>query len=324
MIYCTLYIFRLLIISQLKPSPTLWLYTNVLFLCVCRTVSLHFTSPARRTESKWWNCYLNTEPLSRPSRRYCTTLTLIHSASPPPQDTRTGFLSMSEFTAFLLLFNIHSSFMWITSVFLIVWPDPHPRGSLYGSREHCPFTDASRSITQHHQRSEWIIIQSFLHLKYFLSTCIAAHKKLPLTSSHCVFLQRGETALHMAARAGQADVVQYLLKNGAKVETKSKVRALSPIINHCVRWRKDSNKRGSHTGVKLNFFLLCRTTRQRCTSPVDWGKSTSCNSCCSAAPLPTPPPPQATPPFTWLPVKDTKTLLPCCWIMEPHSPQQLR
>lgn len=36
-------------------------------------------------------------------------------------------------------------------------------------------------------------------------------------------LQRGETALHMAARAGQADVVRYLLKTGAKVETKSKV-----------------------------------------------------------------------------------------------------
>ncbi|MEQ2217031.1 hypothetical protein XENOCAPTIV_030847, partial [Xenoophorus captivus] len=34
---------------------------------------------------------------------------------------------------------------------------------------------------------------------------------------------RGETALHMAARAGQADVVRYLLKNGAKVDTKSKV-----------------------------------------------------------------------------------------------------
>lgn len=29
----------------------------------------------------------------------------------------------------------------------------------------------------------------------------------------------------MAARAGQADVVRYLLKNGAKVETKSKVGA---------------------------------------------------------------------------------------------------
>lgn len=46
--------------------------------------------------------------------------------------------------------------------------------------------------------------------------------------------QRGETALHMAARAGQADVVRYLLKNGAKVETKSKVRTMSRIISHCV------------------------------------------------------------------------------------------
>lgn len=46
-----------------------------------------------------------------------------------------------------------------------------------------------------------------------------------LKESCSVYIQRGETALHMAARAGQADVVQYLLKNGAKVETKSKVGA---------------------------------------------------------------------------------------------------
>lgn len=45
---------------------------------------------------------------------------------------------------------------------------------------------------------------------------------VPLSDAS-VSLQRGETALHMAARAGQADVVRYLLKNGAKVETKSKV-----------------------------------------------------------------------------------------------------
>lgn len=58
-----------------------------------------------------------------------------------------------------------------------------------------------------------------------------AHAKISLLL--CV-LQRGETALHMAARAGQADVVRYLLKNGAKVETKSKVKELSFIINRCV------------------------------------------------------------------------------------------
>lgn len=45
----------------------------------------------------------------------------------------------------------------------------------------------------------------------------------------------------MAARAGQADVVRYLLKNGAKVETKSKVRTPSLIINHCVGKKKSNN-----------------------------------------------------------------------------------
>uniref|UniRef100_A0A667ZAF4 Uncharacterized protein n=1 Tax=Myripristis murdjan TaxID=586833 RepID=A0A667ZAF4_9TELE len=32
--------------------------------------------------------------------------------------------------------------------------------------------------------------------------------------------QRGETALHMAARAGQSNVVRYLVQNGARVEAK--------------------------------------------------------------------------------------------------------
>jgi len=44
----------------------------------------------------------------------------------------------------------------------------------------------------------------------------------------CVFvyvcvLQRGETALHMAARAGQSNVVRYLIQNGARVDAKAKV-----------------------------------------------------------------------------------------------------
>lgn len=39
----------------------------------------------------------------------------------------------------------------------------------------------------------------------------------------------------MAARAGQADVVRYLLKNGANVDTKSKVSAPSLDIAHCQR-----------------------------------------------------------------------------------------
>ena len=38
----------------------------------------------------------------------------------------------------------------------------------------------------------------------------------------CVF-QRGETALHMAARAGQSNVVRYLIQNGARVDARAKV-----------------------------------------------------------------------------------------------------
>lgn len=37
-------------------------------------------------------------------------------------------------------------------------------------------------------------------------------------------LQRGETALHMASRAGQTEVVRHLVQNGAQVEAKAKVR----------------------------------------------------------------------------------------------------
>lgn len=40
----------------------------------------------------------------------------------------------------------------------------------------------------------------------------------------CCCVQRGETALHMAARAGQTEVVRYLVQNGAQVEAKAKVR----------------------------------------------------------------------------------------------------
>lgn len=57
----------------------------------------------------------------------------------------------------------------------------------------------------------------------------------------CVF-QRGETALHMAARAGQSNVVRYLVQNGARVDAKAKVMCAracasslynaSPILHH--------------------------------------------------------------------------------------------
>ena len=40
--------------------------------------------------------------------------------------------------------------------------------------------------------------------------------------------QRGETALHMAARAGQMEVVRCLLRNGALVDAMARVSQLSP------------------------------------------------------------------------------------------------
>lgn len=44
-------------------------------------------------------------------------------------------------------------------------------------------------------------------------------------------LQRGETALHMAARAGQSNVVRYLVQNGARVDAKAKVNDGTTVLN---------------------------------------------------------------------------------------------
>ena len=37
---------------------------------------------------------------------------------------------------------------------------------------------------------------------------------------------RGETPLHLAARAKQADIIRILLRNGAQVDAKARVRAV--------------------------------------------------------------------------------------------------
>lgn len=120
----------------------------------------------------------------------------------------------------------------------------------------------------------------------------------------------------MAARAGQADVVRYLLKNGAKVETKSKVRSSLQSLY--------LEGGGMLNIVQPKNHLFCRMTRQRCIYPVAWGKLTLSSSSCGVAPLPMLPPPQATPLFIWLRVKDTKMLLSCCWRTEPPFPLQRR
>lgn len=124
--------------------------------------------------------------------------------------------------------------------FIAVWSDAHPRGSLYGAWKHCPCADTTRSVTQHHQRCEFDALLCVIIL-FFLGVCFCSGLMFL-----CV-LQRGETALHMAARAGQADVVRYLLKNGAKVDTKSKVRAVTGSR------RKETW--GQYTSLKSPFFL---------------------------------------------------------------------
>jgi ankyrin repeat protein len=44
--------------------------------------------------------------------------------------------------------------------------------------------------------------------------------------------QRGETALHMAARAGQVEVVRCLLRNGALVDARARVGAGAPRFSY--------------------------------------------------------------------------------------------
>lgn len=46
--------------------------------------------------------------------------------------------------------------------------------------------------------------------------------------------QRGETALHMAARAGQMEVVRCLLRNGALVDAMARVSSLILSINRLI------------------------------------------------------------------------------------------
>lgn len=56
--------------------------------------------------------------------------------------------------------------------------------------------------------------------------------RLHLTRCVTCCTQRGETALHMAARAGQVEVVRCLLRNGAMVDAQARVRLISSHVLH--------------------------------------------------------------------------------------------
>lgn len=61
-----------------------------------------------------------------------------------------------------------------------------------------------------------------------LSTVSLARLSAFLLTRTCVCcVQRGETALHMAARAGQVEVVRCLLRNGALVDARARVTHLT-------------------------------------------------------------------------------------------------
>lgn len=66
-----------------------------------------------------------------------------------------------------------------------------------------------------------------MNLKKTLNACVDSAE--PHVAVCCV-LQRGETALHMAARAGQVEVVRCLLRNGAIVDARARVRLLLSMV----------------------------------------------------------------------------------------------
>lgn len=45
---------------------------------------------------------------------------------------------------------------------------------------------------------------------------------------------RGETPLHLAARANQTDIIRILLRNGAQVDAKARVSSILNIFPHSV------------------------------------------------------------------------------------------
>jgi ankyrin repeat protein len=45
---------------------------------------------------------------------------------------------------------------------------------------------------------------------------------------------RGETPLHLAARANQTDIIRILLRNGAQVDAKARVSSILSFLPHSV------------------------------------------------------------------------------------------
>lgn len=160
-------------------------------------------------------------------------------------------------------------------------------------------------------------------------------------------VQKVETPLHMAARAGHTDVAKYLLQNKAKANAKAKVgtenlcgnqlweqlvlvSSLSHAQSAAYKGLCNSGSRAGTplawqegTGPGLPKQLLChshRMTRLLCTVlhasvTLAWS-----NSFWRTTPTPTWPPQQGTRPCTSLPERGTWTQPWPCWRREPHRP----
>lgn len=119
-----------------------------------------------------------------------------------------------------------------------VGSDAHPRSSLHGSPEHRPAPVAERGLGWRQQYCEWCSRSdtNCSHLLSQHSVTVRFSDCADSSEPYVSFAQRGETALHMAARAGQVEVVRCLLRNGAMVDARARVR----LKNHICTRDKES------------------------------------------------------------------------------------
>ena len=62
--------------------------------------------------------------------------------------------------------------------------------------------------------------------------CFNEEILLLIVSSRSLFMQKGNTALHISSLAGQAEVVKILVKRGADINAQSQVRVCTLLLFH--------------------------------------------------------------------------------------------
>lgn len=68
---------------------------------------------------------------------------------------------------------------------------------------------------------------------------------------------RGETPLHLAARANQTDIIRILLRNGAQVDARARVKKKNTVlVNVWFQYSRYSDKISNSASVFLFLFTL--------------------------------------------------------------------